>query len=193
MNLNTLISALQDVFWRRGEDLLFRHTNPWELDTALTDWGLELGPCEAQDLLGLDKVLARGPERTVPILPRMVSEGRMGKGGGVGYYRYPGGGGAVIDPLIEDLILEEARFAKITRSELSDAALVEAMRGALVGECRKLMSRPGVTLPAVETALVQGLRLPLHRAAQVLGRVDIHFRPAVSVQNCSVPGKRAKE
>jgi len=28
---------------------------------------------------------------------------------------------------------------------------------------------------------------------RVLGRVDIHCRPPVSVQNCSVPGKRAQE
>lgn len=131
MTTETAVQAVQDAFWQAGAYLLYHHTNPWELDEALCDWGYDMGPCEAQDLLGLDKVLARNPERTVPILPRMVAEGRMGKGGGVGYYRYPGGGGAVIDPLIEDLILEEAWFGKVTRAGLSDAALVAAMHDAL--------------------------------------------------------------
>ncbi|NNK15749.1 MAG: hypothetical protein HKP51_02465, partial [Sulfitobacter sp.] len=83
------VVALQDAFWLAGEDLLYHHTNPWELDEALTAWGYDMGPCEAQDLVGLEKVLARQPDRPTPVLARMVAEGRMGKGGGVGYYRYP--------------------------------------------------------------------------------------------------------
>lgn len=128
----------QDAFWQEGERLMLYHTNPWELDEALTAYGYAMGPCEAQDLLGLDHVLARAPDRPVPILPRMVAEGRMGKIGGVGFYRYPGGGGAVIDPLIEDLIREEAWFAKVERTEREDAFLIDAMNDALRRAIRNL-------------------------------------------------------
>ncbi len=166
MSQAALTAGLQDVFWRRGEALLFHHTNPWELDEALTAWGYDMGPCEAQDLLGLDRVLARGPDREVPILPRMVAEGRMGKQGGVGYYRYPGGGGAVIDPLIEDLILEEAWFARVTRSELSDAVLVAEMHAALLAACRMLLAQ-GVPRAALAMALAKGLHLPQGRASEL--------------------------
>lgn len=125
------IAALQDAFWSAAENLLLHHTNPWELDEALTVWGYGMGPCEAQDLMGLDRVLARHPQRDASILSRMVAEGRMGKIGGVGFYRYPGGGGAVIDPLIEDLIREEAWFASVERAEISDNDLVGAMNFTL--------------------------------------------------------------
>ena len=131
MTADVRVAAIQDAFWQTAEALMLRHTNPWELDEALTAWGYGIGPCAAQDLFGLDKVLSRLPARPVPILPRMVAEGRLGKLGGVGYYRYPGGGGAVIDPLIEDLIREEAWFAKVPRHEVSDAVLVERMNTAL--------------------------------------------------------------
>ncbi|OAN86946.1 3-hydroxyacyl-CoA dehydrogenase family protein [Sulfitobacter geojensis] len=154
--------AVQDAFWQAGEHLLYHHTNPWELDEALCAWGYGMGPCEAQDLLGLEKVLGRDPERAVPILPRMVAEGRMGKSGGVGYYRYPGGGGAVIDPLIEDLILEEAWFGKITRSELSDDALVAAMNDALKPVCLSLRDS-GTSQNAVMQLLHRAVRHPLGR------------------------------
>tara|TARA_R110002095_G_scaffold111984_1_gene97881 strand:+ start:834 stop:1352 length:519 start_codon:yes stop_codon:yes gene_type:complete len=153
-----LTAAVQDGFWQTAEALMFHHTNPWELDEALTEWGYAMGPCEAQDLLGLDKVLARRPLCVVPILPRMVAEGRMGKGGGVGYYRYPGGGGAVIDPLIEDLILEEAWFAGAKRSDLSDAALVDRMHRALGDLCRSVMAA-GAARPALQDALQNGLHM----------------------------------
>lgn len=119
------VAPLQDSFWQACERLLYLHTTPWELDEALVAWGYGMGPCEAQDLVGLDAVLAaRQAAAVTPVLPRMVAEGRLGKRFGWGYYRYPGGGGAVIDPLIEDLIAEEAWFANITRSELSAEALV---------------------------------------------------------------------
>jgi len=150
------VVALQDAFWLAGEDLLYHHTNPWELDEALTAWGYDMGPCEEQDLVGLEKVLARQPDRPTPVLSRMVAEGRMGKGGGVGYYRYPGGGGAVIDPLIEDLILEEAWFGKVARTELSDEALVARMHDALGPVCARLLGkgmRKGELRSLLQTAL----------------------------------------
>ena len=145
--------ALQDAFWQAGEALMYRHTTPWELDEALADWGYSMGPCEAQDLIGLDKVLARDPHRAVPILPRMVAEGRIGKPGGVGYYRYPGGGGAVIDPLIEDMFREEAWFAGDDRSEISDAQIVRAMNEALVRSLAVLSLPDGEVLPLLVRAV----------------------------------------
>ncbi|MEM8655717.1 MAG: 3-hydroxyacyl-CoA dehydrogenase family protein [Pseudomonadota bacterium] len=122
------IAPVQDAFWRACERLLYRHTTPWDLDESLVAWGYRLGPCEAQDLVGLDAVLgARCGDEVTPVLSRMVAEGRLGKRFGWGYYRYPGGGGAVIDPLIEDLIVEEAWFGKVARTELVGAALVERL------------------------------------------------------------------
>lgn len=129
------VVALQDRFWAMGEALMWAHCAPWELDEALTDAGFAIGPCEAQDLIGLEKVLMRrramgGPDT---ILARMVAEGRQGRAAGWGYYRYPGGGGAVIDPLLEDLIDEEAHFARATRTDISDAQIVARMCAVLNG------------------------------------------------------------
>lgn len=168
MNDTDRVVTLQDTFWLTGEALMFSHTNPWELDEALTDWGYEIGPCEAQDLFGLEKVLARHPDRPVPILARMVAEGRMGKGGGVGYYRYPGGGGAVIDPLIEDLILEEAWFAKTQRSDLSNAELVARMNAALSDSCANWLAE-GVSRERVKALLCEAVHFPPDRGLRRLG------------------------
>ena len=131
MATDDLGDALQDVFWLACDHLLMCHTNPWELDEGLCEWGYATGPCEVMDHLGLDIVLERRAGAGSNILRRMVAEGRIGKIGGVGHYRYPGGGGAVIDPLIEDLILEEAYFAKQIRTAMDDGALVEHLNAAL--------------------------------------------------------------
>ena len=143
--MNTSVAPLQDAFWQACEQMLMDHTNPWELDAALVAWGYGLGPCEAQDLVGLDVVLsARTGSTPAPILVRMVVEGRLGKKGGWGYYRYPGGG-AVIDPLIEDLILEEAHFAKRARQELEGSDLVARLH-ALVGPMLRMDADSAVAL-----------------------------------------------
>lgn len=164
MTQTSLLEAVQNGFWETAEHLMFHHTNPWELDEALVAWGYDVGPCEAQDLLGLDAVLARNPARAVPILPRMVAEGRMGKIGGVGYYRYPGGGGAVIDPLIEDLILEEAWFARVRRHEMQDSALVAAMNSSI----HKVLDGYPLT-EEVPKVLAQAVHFPPDRIGELTG------------------------
>ncbi|MEM8578503.1 MAG: 3-hydroxyacyl-CoA dehydrogenase family protein [Pseudomonadota bacterium] len=129
------VRALQDRFWAEAERLMWAHCAPWELDEALTEAGFEIGPCEAQDLVGLETVLGRRRAMGAPdtILDRMVAEGRVGKLGGWGYYRYPGGGGAVIDPLLEDLIDEEAHFHRAVRTNITDAEIVARMTAVLQG------------------------------------------------------------
>ncbi|WP_299138589.1 3-hydroxyacyl-CoA dehydrogenase family protein [uncultured Tateyamaria sp.] len=138
MTLLAAIHPMQDMFWRACEQVILRHSNPWELDDALTDWGYRIGPCAAQDLIGLDVVLdARGQgAHPTPVLARMVAEGRLGKRVGWGFYRYPGGGGAVVDPLIEDLVREEAWFAKLPRDELEGAALVDVLHAEIADQLR---------------------------------------------------------
>ena len=69
----------QDAFWQAGAYLLYHHTNPWELDEALEAFGYAIGPCLAQDHLGLAQVLTRRQGQPGPLLPRMVAEGRLGK------------------------------------------------------------------------------------------------------------------
>ena len=153
--MSAVIAPLQDAFWRACEVLVYRHSTPWELDEALVDWGYGLGPCEAQDLVGLNKVLAaRQGADVTPVLPRMVAEGRLGKRFGWGFYRYPGGGGAVIDPLIEDLICEEAWFAKGERVEIAGADLVDRLHAEI-----------GALLRADLDAAVAELHFPADRLA----------------------------
>lgn len=117
--------------------LLVTGAVPNDLDDALTGFGFAMGPLEAEDLAGLDKAyLARKAsgldrksreylESGMMISDRMVQEGRLGKIAGVGWYRYPGGKGKVEDPLLEDLIREEAHFAGITQLSYTPDDIVD--------------------------------------------------------------------
>jgi len=145
-----------------ADTLLMDATNPWELDEVMVGFGYAIGPYEAQDLSGLDIAYAnrrrqdatRDPARRyVPIADRMVQEGRLGRKTSVGWYRYPGGGGKVIDPLIEDLVREEAYFAKVERAEMPDAEICRRLLLAMINEAAAILGE-GIAQSARDIDLV---------------------------------------
>jgi len=140
-----------------AEALVFAGSPPWEVDEALEATGFALGPCAAQDLHGLDHAYARHRQEDAtgfrrfpcPVLDRMVPEGRLGQKGGVGWYRYPGGGGRVIDPLIEDLSREEAYFAGRTTAQMPEDDLRRHTILSLIDAAADL-SATGIPDPCID-------------------------------------------
>ena len=141
-------SRLYSTLYETLDALLLEGALPYEIDEALNAFGFKVAPFEAQDLTGLDspyydrkqcQALAPHVYQPCVISDRMVQEGRLGKKVGVGWYRYPGGGGAVIDPLLEDLIVEEAHFAKIKRRQITDQEIISRMVEALLNEASPLL------------------------------------------------------
>lgn len=137
--------------------LLVKGASPVEIDQALVDFGFAMGPLEAQDLAGLEAPYqsrkASGVDRKsreylesgMMISDRMVQEGRLGKISGVGWYRYPGGKGKVEDPLLEDLIREEAYFAGIEQKAFSVDEIVPFILQTIADEM-KLIAGENTTI-----------------------------------------------
>lgn len=148
-------ARLQGALWRCADDLVLRSATPWEIDEDLEDAGFAIGPYAAQDLHGLDRALMLrallAPQDQNPILPRAHAEGRIGRALGWGWYRYPGGGGRVIDPLIEDLAREEARFARVDPLSLTRAAIKDRLCAVVADEIR-LLAQEGVPPDALALA-----------------------------------------
>jgi 3-hydroxyacyl-CoA dehydrogenase len=135
---------------------------PWEIDEAMVGFGYPMGPYEAQDLSGLDIAHAnrrrqdptRDPARRyIPVADRMVAEGRLGKKAGVGWYRYPGGGGKVVDPLVEDLVREEAHYAGVARRDFSEDEIRERLLVAMINEAAAILDE-GIAQSASDIDLV---------------------------------------
>lgn len=169
------------LLWRleaTAEALAFAGLPPWEVDAAAEAAGFATGPCALMDRLGVDAALARrrrfGPAGVEPgVIARMVAEGRLGRRASVGWYRYPGGGGRVIDPLIEDLVREEAWFARRAPAAPTPAEAGLALVLALADEAARLLAEGAVARPAdIDLAAVLALGFPAARGgpAWLLGR-----------------------
>ena len=145
-----------------ADTILMDGSTPWEIDEAIVEFGYPMGPYEVNDLSGLDigyatrkrQAATRDPNRRyIPIADRMVEEGRLGRKTGVGWYRYPGGGGKVVDPLVEDLVREEAHFAKAKRREFTADEIRERLVVAMINEAAAILDE-GIAQSAADIDLV---------------------------------------
>ena len=170
-----------------GDVLLMDGAVHWDVDEAMVEFGYAMGPYEVQDLSGLDIAYAnrrrhdatRDPNRRyIPIADRMVQEGRLGKKTGVGWYRYPGGGGRVDDPLVEDLIREESHFAKVTRREIGKDEITKTLLLAMINEAANILYE-GIAQSAADIDLVTvfGYGFPRWRGGLM------HYADEVGVDN----------
>lgn len=175
--------------YREAADTVFMDgSTPWEVDEAMVEFGYAMGPYEAQDLSGLDIAHAnrrrqdatRDPQRRyIPIADRMVELGKLGRKTGAGWYRYPGGGGRVDDPIVADLALEEAHLAGITRCDYSADEIRRRLLLAMINEAAAIMEA-GIAQSAADIDLVTvfGYGFPRWRGglmhfADSLGATDI--------------------
>ena len=175
--------------YREAADTVFMDgSTPWEVDDAMVEFGYAMGPYEAQDLSGLDIAHAnrrrqdatRDPKRRyIPIADRMVELGKLGRKTGAGWYRYPGGGGKVDDPIVADLALEEAHLAGITRCDYSPDEIRRRLLLAMINEAAAIMEA-GIAQSAADIDLVTvfGYGFPRWRGglmhfADSLGATDI--------------------
>jgi 3-hydroxyacyl-CoA dehydrogenase len=135
-----------------AEALVFAGAAPWDLDAAAEAAGFAQGPCALMDRLGVDSVLPRRARLAAAgvalpdpgVIARMVAEGRLGRRASVGWFRYPGGGGQVTDPLIEDLVREEAWFARHRQRTLPEPVLARHLLAALIDEAARLLDEGAV-------------------------------------------------
>ena len=98
-----------------------------QIDKAMTDFGMPVGPFGMQDIAGIDvgwrirqflksigKTRAEGPQSAVP--DRLYEMGRYGQKTGAGWYRYEKGSrDRIHDPVVDQIAAEEAAKRGITR------------------------------------------------------------------------------
>jgi len=160
--------------YREAADiLLVDGCTPWDIDAAMVDFGYAMGPYEAQDLSGLDIAYAhrrrqddiRDPARRyIAIADRMVATGRLGRKAGAGWYRYPAGGGKAIDPLVEDLVIEESYLAGVKRRSFTHDEIQTRLLAAMINEASDILYE-GIAQTAadIDLVLVHGYGFPRWR------------------------------
>jgi 3-hydroxyacyl-CoA dehydrogenase len=148
-----------------------------QIDRALAQFGLPVGPFAMQDIAGIDvgarirqhlksigKTRAEGPQSAVP--DRLFEMGRYGQKTGAGWYRYdaPGSRNRTADPLIDRLAEEEARSRGITRRPVSDGEIVARVTTALANEGACVLDEGYAARPGdIDVIYCYGFGFPRYR------------------------------
>jgi len=147
-----------------------------QIDHALTDFGMPVGPFAMQDIAGIDvgarirqylrsigKHRAEGPESPVP--DWLYEMGRYGQKTGSGWYRYePGSRTPIPDPLVDELAQKAAAERSIERRSISEDEIIARIMTALANEGANILEEGYAARPGdIDVIYVYGFGFPRHR------------------------------
>ncbi len=156
-----------------GDLLLLEGALPWQVDAAMTDFGMAMGPYAVQDLSGLDiayanrrrKNLRADPAfRYVPIADRMVEDlKRLGRKTGAGWYDYEGGRPAPAGE-VQELVESASAGAGVERRAIAPETIVRRMVLAMMAEGYEILGE-GIARSAgdIDLVMLHGYGFPRWR------------------------------
>jgi len=172
--------------------LLEEGATPAQVDRAIYDFGMAMGPHAMSDLAGLDvgwrirkRQAATRPacERYCAIADKICEGGHYGQKTGRGFYLYdPETRASRPDPEVEALCIAEAERNGIARREISDTEIVERCIYALINEGARILEE-GIALRAsdIDVIYVNGYGFPAFRGgpmhyADTVGVAEVYKR-----------------
>ncbi|MGC2031137.1 MAG: 3-hydroxyacyl-CoA dehydrogenase NAD-binding domain-containing protein [Steroidobacteraceae bacterium] len=156
-----------------AHDLIMFGALPQQIDAALQDFGMAMGPFRVGDLAGLDIGWALRKRRSAEFPDRdfsnvsdvLCEQGRFGQKTGAGWYRYEAGSRHPIpDPKVTAIIEEYRRKKGITPRSVSSQEIVERCIYALINEGARILE-DGIAQRASDIDLVylNGYGFPVYR------------------------------
>ena len=146
-----------------------------QIDNAMTEFGMPVGPFGMQDIAGIDvgwrirqflksigKTRAEGPQSAVP--DRLYEMGRYGQKTGAGWYKYEAGSrNRIHDPLVDQIAAEEAATRGITRRAVMDEEIIARIMTALANEGARVLEEGYATRASdIDAVYCYGFGYPRH-------------------------------
>ena len=157
---------------KANEYTVLAGASPFDVDRALTGFGLAMGPFAVGDLAGLDiawasrkRVAATRDPREVyaEFADRLCEAGHFGRKSGKGFYIYSDGGSEP-NPEILELIAAERDAKGITARSISDQEIVDRFMAAQVNEAARVVEEGIALRPLdVDVTMLNGYGFPRWR------------------------------
>ena len=165
---------------------------PEQVDAAMEEWGMAMGPLAVFDLAGLDvgykarqalPEAERGDPRAFRVADALVEMNRLGQKTGAGFYRYdPETRQRSSDPEVQALIEREAAALGVERWDIGAAEIVDRLLFALVNEGMNILDEGIAQRPGdIDVVYVYGYGFPAWRGgpmhhADTIGLAQVHER-----------------
>jgi 3-hydroxyacyl-CoA dehydrogenase/enoyl-CoA hydratase/3-hydroxybutyryl-CoA epimerase len=129
-----------------------------DIDAAVVEWGMPMGPFTLMDMLGIDVCADVGEylyseygERMTPakLFGRLLEAGRLGEKSGAGFYDHPGGESEEVHQMIEELQASG-------EVETGTSFTVERLMYPLINEAAQCVLENVATMTDIDMAMVAG-------------------------------------
>ena len=171
---------------REAQLCIIEGATPGQVDTAMEEWGMAMGPLAVFDLAGLDvgykarqglPEAERGDPRAFRVADALVEMNRLGQKTGAGFYRYdPETRARSSDPEVEALIEREAAALGVERREIDAEEIVDRLTFALVNEGLNILDEGIAQRPGdIDVVYVYGYGFPAWRGG------PMHYADAVGL------------
>ncbi|MBR9885484.1 MAG: 3-hydroxyacyl-CoA dehydrogenase, partial [Oceanospirillales bacterium] len=159
---------------REAQLCMIEGAEPEQIDRALTDFGMAMGPLSVGDLAGLDigykarQALTddqKGDPRSYCIADALVEMGRLGQKTGAGYYKYdPETRARSSDPAVLEVIEAQARKHGVVRRSFTDGEILDRHLLALVNEGFRILEEGIAQRPSdIDVVYLCGYGFPSYR------------------------------
>ena len=174
---------------RQAADMMMEDgASPYDIDTAVRDFGYPMGPYQMVDLAGGDigwatrkrRAATRDPAlRYVQIPDRLCERGWFGQKTGRGFYLYPDGARhGTPDPQVLAIIAAERQRAGVTPRAFGAEDIQRRYLAAMINEAANVL-REGIALrPSdIDMVFLSGYGFPRHRGG------PMHYADRVGLAN----------
>jgi 3-hydroxyacyl-CoA dehydrogenase len=159
-----------EPYGREMQMLLLEGATPEQIDNALTDFGMAMGPCAVYDLAGIDvayKVLKErtdllDDERYSWAFIELYEKGRLGQKSGSGFYSYDAKTREQSsDPEIQAIIKDKAEYFGISQRVISDDEIVARCIYPLINEAALILDEDIASRPSdIDIIWIYGYGFP---------------------------------
>jgi len=173
-----------------AQRLMFEGATPKQVDDAIYNFGMPMGPFTMGDLAGLDvgwRARQDNPDlfpidESLPkIVDKLVEQERFGQKTGKGYYIYdPETREKIADPDVEAMIKEESTAAGIEQRNVADEEIVQMAIFAAINEGARVLEEGIAYRPCdIDMIWINGYGFPSYRGgpmfyADLIGVDKVH-------------------
>jgi 3-hydroxyacyl-CoA dehydrogenase len=174
-------------YFREAQLCLIEGATPEQVDNAMEEWGMAMGPIRVADLAGIDvgykarQALPedkRGDPRSYRVADALAEMGRLGRKTGAGFYQYdPDTRKHSSDPAVLEIIEREAAAFGIERRDIPDEEIVDRLVYGLVNEGMRILEEGIAQRPGdIDVVYVYGYGFPVSRGG------PMHYAEAVGIE-----------
>ncbi len=174
-------------YGREIQQMLLEGAKVEQIDKAMTDWGMAMGPLAVQDLSGIDIGHSARSAQPFPehdksyfrAAATMVEAGRLGRKTHAGFYNYDENGKKQYSSEVAKLLQEKAKELEIKQVKFTDEQIVQRALFALISEGYALLKEGIVQrISDIDVIWLHGYGFPRYKGgpmfqAQQLGEETV--------------------